>query len=70
MVPPPWRLISPAGVIHVVRDEDELKALAGAEPDVVVRRENLLKKLVDPKNTKALLALPMHHPHSTLHTSV
>ena len=54
MVPPPWRLVSPSGVIHVVRDDDELKALAVAEPEVVVHRKNILKKLVDPHRKSAL----------------
>ena len=63
MVAAPWRLVSPSGVIHVVRDDDELKALAVAEPEVVVHRKNILKKLVDPQNTKDLLELPMHQKH-------
>ena len=60
MVPPPWRLVSPSGVIHVVRDEAALKALGQLDPDVIVNRENVLRKLVDPKNTKAAMSLPLH----------
>ena len=28
MVPPPWHLVSPSGVVHVVRDEAQLKLLS------------------------------------------
>jgi hypothetical protein len=28
MVPPPWRIVSPTGVIHVVVDDKALRALA------------------------------------------
>ena len=33
MVAPPWHLMSPSGVIHIVRDETSLKALAEREPE-------------------------------------
>ena len=36
---PPWHLVSPSGVVHVVRDEISLKLLADTYPDVIVSRE-------------------------------
>ena len=61
MVPPPWHLVSPAGVVHVVHDEVQLRALAESESEeLIVRRENLLRKLVDPDNRMALNQLPVH----------
>ena len=65
MVLPPWHIVSPTGVIHVVRDEAALKTLAAQEPELVVRRENLLVRLhvVDPKNKKRLEGLPVHQKH-------
>ena len=46
-----------------MRDEAALKALAQLYPDVIVNRENVLRKLVDPKNTKAAESLPQHQKH-------
>ena len=43
LVPPPWRLVSPTGVIHVVRDEAALKALAIVYPELIVDRRNVLR---------------------------
>ena len=63
MVPLPWHLVSPVGVIHVVRDEAQLKLRAESEPDVVVHRKNVLLQLVDPANSKSLDQLPMHWKH-------
>jgi hypothetical protein len=63
MVPPPWQLVSPAGVVHVVRDEAALTALGKLNPDVIVNRENVLRKLVDPKNRKAAAPVPLHQTH-------
>ena len=62
---PAWHIVSPTGVIHVVRDEAALKTLAEQEPELVVRRENLLVRLhvVDPKNKKRLEGLPVHQKH-------
>ena len=38
MVPPPWSIVSPKGVIHVrvVADDKALRALAKANPEVIV----------------------------------
>ena len=64
MVPPPWHLVSPAGVVHVVHDEVQLRALAESESEeLIVRRENLLRKLVDPDSRMALNQLPVHKKH-------
>ena len=48
MVPPPWSIMSPAGVIHVVADDKALRALAKANPEVIVgtSQTNKLRDLV------------------------
>ena len=58
---PPWSLISNNGVYHYVRDEAALRVLA-EEQDLVLEKcsTNLLRRLVDPRNKKALDKLPQH----------
>ena len=63
MVPPPWRMVSPSGVVHVVRDEAALKSLALQTPNLILGRRNVLRELVDLENTKALQQLPLHRKH-------
>ena len=60
---PPWQLVSPSGVIHVVRDEIALKELAAQEPDLMDGRKNRLRTLVDPQGSKSLDELPQHQKH-------
>ena len=44
MVPPPWSIVSPKGVIHVVADDKALRALAKANPTQPLR---LVRSVVD-----------------------
>jgi hypothetical protein len=65
MVPPPWQLVSPHGVVHHVRDERALLQLAKQE-DLISRsknQKNLLRDLVDPGNKHAIDKLPKHRKH-------
>ena len=53
-MPPPWNLVSPHGVLHHVRDDAALLALARSTPGLYheQKRNNLLRELVDPGNKK------------------
>jgi hypothetical protein len=58
---PPWVLVSPTAVVHHVRDEGALRALAEAEDGLILGcSKNLLRRLVDPSNKKAIKELPQH----------
>ena len=59
MVPPPWHLVSPSGVLHHVPGADELLWLARQE-GLITLKKNLLRELVDPSCKTALNKLPQH----------
>ena len=53
MVPPPWLITAPDGRVHYVADAAALLDLAKMHALVQgQRQENLLRRLVDPSNTK------------------
>lgn len=61
MVPPPWHLQAPTGRVHYVADEAALRVLA-EQKSLVKNGENLLRRLVDPGNTKVRLSfVSIHH---------
>ena len=59
MVPPPWHIVSPSGVIHYVADAKALRALAKANDELIVSRNNKLRDLIG-KHEDTLDELPLH----------
>ena len=59
---PPWRLVSPTGIIHFVRDEAALKALVRQRKLEGEKLDNL-SAIVNADNSKSLESLPLHHKH-------
>ena len=62
MVPPPWNLVSPTGVIHVVADDKALLVLAKTNNELIVAGKNKLRDLVGKPETP-LDKLPLHRKH-------
>ena len=62
MVPPPWHLVSPTGVLCVVPNAEALKELAKNTPGLIDgSRTNLLAVLVGAgRDSLALADLPLH----------
>ena len=70
MVASPWHLVSPTGRVHYVADEPALRALA-VQHGLLKKSsgENMLRRLVDPKNEKVHTAssnVRITHAHTAL----
>mmetsp|Transcript_7846 Transcript_7846/g.11969 ORF Transcript_7846/g.11969 Transcript_7846/m.11969 type:complete len:318 (-) Transcript_7846:529-1482(-) len=57
LVPPPWTLVAPSGVLHHVRDEDALRLLAVGDPGFLNDLRKLVGLFVERSTCKKL---PLH----------
>ena len=59
-IPPPWRVVSPTGIIHFVRDEKAMRALSRQHTIADARHGLTLLRLVGYNNMNRE-KLPLHH---------
>ena len=71
MAPPPWVLISPSGLPHLVRDREDLKSLPSRTLDIDDDQLEDLDKLIGLRVVKkGVTQLPLHKRHWQLRERV